>query len=349
MTVAMRLASDRDIPAVQRFLDRHWARGHVLANDRQLLDFQHRADDGRYHLAIAGGQNGEVVGLLGGILTSTYDPALAARDTLWLTTWKVAPEVSSAGLGLRLHSLLTGALDHAAVGTVGNNQAASQIYRLLGYRTGELEHYALIDPRRENLRLAVRGAAWPRSLPTADRSLRLHQLDRERLITLALAPLGERQHAHPAKSPEYFVRRYLDHPRFDYAVMSLERARRPTALLAVRQVAHRGARALRLVDYLGPTDGLAGASAALHRLLERFDAEYIDCYAHGLDRGALADGGLLPLDPAGETVVPSYFEPFEQRNVRLRFAFHSHSGEAAVLLKADADQDRPNRPAESAP
>ena len=54
--------------------------------------------------------------------------------------------------------------------------------------------------------------------------------------------------------------------------------------------------------------------------------------------------GLLVVDPAdGETVIPNYYEPLAQRNVRVYFAYRLRAGQRLIVFKADADQDRTNR------
>jgi hypothetical protein len=46
------------------------------------------------------------------------------------------------------------------------------------------------------------------------------------------------------------------------------------------------------------------------------------------------------LDFDGELIIPSYFEPFEQRNVKIELAYKAKF--QYVAFKGDADQDRPN-------
>lgn len=363
MSVTVRMADEEDVPAIQVFLDQHWSRGHVLAQDRRLFDFQHRSPAGRVHFAFAEGPDSNgLLGVIGGITNSTYDPDLAAHDTLWLTTWKVREgrgngDRVTPGLGLRLHRTLAAAVPHRAIGTVGNNETAEAIYRVLGYQTGTLRQFALINPHLDRFRLARVDSRWPLRHFEREPRIRLRPLGEADLRALQTLDLGTGGPASPAKSPRYFVGRYLQHPRYDYQVFGLERGGQTAALLTFRLATHAGARALRLVDFWGAPDSLAGVGEALTDLLAGHQAEYLDFFVHGLDEQALAAAGLSPVDPDGATIVPSYFEPFAQQNVRLRFAFRSASGPSTagepvlvpVLVKGDADQDRPNRPpAESA-
>jgi len=70
-------------------------------------------------------------------------------------------------------------------------------------------------------------------------------------------------------------------------------------------------------------------------------AEYADVYNWGIAPDLFARAGFSEVDPDGADIVPDHFEPFEQVNIRLRFAVKSDR--PVVLFKGDGDQDRPNR------
>ena len=40
-------------------------------------------------------------------------------------------------------------------------------------------------------------------------------------------------------------------------------------------------------------------------------------------------------------IIPNYFKPFVQKNIKLRYAFYP-SSEKMIFFKGDCDQDRPN-------
>ena len=61
----------------------------------------------------------------------------------------------------------------------------------------------------------------------------------------------------------------------------------------------------------------------------------------GLPEETFTKMGFELLDLDGETIVPNYFEPFEQRNVKIEIAYKT-KGDNYVAFKADSDQDRPN-------
>jgi hypothetical protein len=111
-------------------------------------------------------------------------------------------------------------------------------------------------------------------------------------------------------------------------------------MLAARVAEHAGRRALRIVDFLGPPEVFSRAGAVVQHLLREYNAEYADVYNAGLDPVVFERAGFVRIDPAGPHVVPDHFEPFERRNVTLRFAIRTAA--RPLFFKGDADQDRPS-------
>ena len=196
-----------------RFIDEHWAQGHALVTCRALLDWQHREADGTYSFIVARRAGDRaVLGILGYIPTRRFDPGLAGRNVIWLTTWKVRDDAGMAGLGLALLQHLSGVEPHVAIGAIGLNPATTPIYRALGYRVGELDHFVRPNARVERFELASfanrpGGAA---AAPDPAGAILLSRDDFfERVAGLDRSTRGD---AIPQKTPEYFHRRYLCHP-----------------------------------------------------------------------------------------------------------------------------------------
>ena len=342
-TVLGRCRAD-DVPDLLRFLDEHWKRGHAFTRCRALLDWQHRdAGGAAYSFVLARRESdSELMGILGFLPTCRFDPALAADNTLWLTTWKVREDAAEAGLGLRMLRFLTDAERHVAVGAITVNAGTQPIYKRLGYRVGELRHYVLPNPDVARFELAaIDRAALPPAVDGASNTLSAMPMDTENASEWAsrLHMDGDGPSC-PRKTVTYFANRYLRHPIYRYAVHALLEGATPLAIVATRVAAHGGRRALRIVDYAGPPDVLARAGGAILRIVGEHDAEYADVYNAGIDPGIFASAGFLAIDPDGPTIVPDHFEPFERSNVRLWFSLKGNT--APVLFKGDADQDRPN-------
>ena len=62
--------------------------------------------------------------------------------------------------------------------------------------------------------------------------------------------------------------------------------------------------------------------------------EYIDILCSGLDEKMLMQSGFTKLDNDGDMIIPNYFEPFVQENVKVHY---EKSNENLIIFKGDAD------------
>ncbi len=332
------LGDRRDL---MNFIRDHWSANHVLARSEALMDWQHRDEaNQRYNFIAARDDDKGIVGILGFILASRYDPTFAGTgDTLWLTTWKVRPEFAH-GLGLLLLRKLDSMMAPKWIGTVGLNLATRGIYRALGYRVDTLARHYMLNGAIGDFKLATVPETF-RAGAHLNSGAALRELNADNFMA-STEGLGLDDSAQvPRKSRAYVHGRYLSHPFYSYRAVLITDG--PHAAICVfRECRLKDASALRLVDFVGSAGAMARAGAALQDLLQQSGAEYLDFFCSGM-RPELQAAGFRELPPAAESqiVLPGYFEPFERSNVELVYSLRG-PGEAPIVCKGDADQDRPN-------
>lgn len=331
----------RDVDDVMGFIDAHWKRGHPLATHRSLVDWQHR-EEGFYNFVVARGPSGGPIwGILGYIPTRRYDPSLSRDNALWYALWKVREDCPDKGLGLRMLNHLHAIEPASLVGTVGINERVAQVYRLMRYQVGLMDHFYLPNTELSDFRIACFPEGPGKEPPGDAKAVRLLDLTRTDLLEAPFTATEPRANAAPTKTAAFFAHRYFDTPGFSYRVLGVERSGRLRALLALRRAEAEGSAALRVVDFLGEVENLASAAPALSALVREEEAEYLDVICHGLDPDTLVGAGFRHLAMSGPIIVPNHFSPFERANKPLRFAVKTSRDQPAVLFKADADQDRP--------
>lgn len=338
MSTKPHLASLNDADAIMAFIHRYWSTNHVLAVNRELFDWQYRNDEeGCYNFLLARDSDREIAGILGFIPISRYAPELADEDTVWLTTWKVRPELAS-GLGALLLWAMPRIRPSKWIGTVGLNSAVPPIYAALGYSTGRLDRFFLLNRQLKEYQLAEVPNEWRQSHELSTGAKLSHVLERD-LVHMASTIESTSTSYGPRKTCSYISARYCRHPYYEYDVWLLD-DHSGRALLVTRVCKHNERNALRIVDYIGLPSVLRSAGTALHELLLAYDAEYLDFYSSNLTEELLA-AGLHDVAQAQGTILPGYFEPFERRNVDILYAFKGAKC-MSLLCKGDADQDRPN-------
>lgn len=341
MSADVHLCGADEIGLVMRFIETYWAKGHVLAHDRGLIDWQHRRADGDYNFIVAKrGNDSELLGVLGFIPTARYDQSLADDETVWLAVWKVRPTGAPGGLGLALLRELTALHAASAIAVVGIGPAEHiGMYRALGFATGELSQYYMLNATRDDFELASLPAEPPRG-PIANGSARLSEVGK-RDFGDAVRRVSIDGDANPRKSTRYFESRFFDHPVYEYQLYLVESSA-GAGVVAARRATHDGRTALRIVDFLGSEAVFAECGPGVQQLVQSVHAEYADVWNAGFATSTFDRAGFHKVDPDGAVVIPNYFEPFLQRNARISYALRSRSKRPLAIFRADGDQDRPN-------
>ena len=145
------------------------------------------------------------------------------------------------------------------------------------------------------------------------------------------------------KTPEYFYKRFIQHPFYNYYLYGIFLNKEPQAIIASRVAEHRGFRVLRVVDFVGDVNVLGECGSALQRLMLEHDVEYLDFWQFGIPSKALERAGFQVVDPDGEFICPNYFEPFLKENGRIICCFNEKIDLPFIVCRADGDQDRPNQ------
>lgn len=355
---------------VQRFIDTYWARGHVLARDRELLTWQHRLRGEPDRLAILVADKGDELVAIQGLIPYTFIDLGRRRPATWLTTWQVRPGRDVQGVGLRLlgKALASG---FEVAGTVGANAYVMPAYRALRFATWEAvpRHVRVTDAEGLAKLLAAAPENYPpatvdawcaaargetaaaspatRVVPfTGDRAARW-----DRAFEQTLAPTlvgGARDSAH-------LRWRYLEHPRFRYVVRLSETAGEIDGLSVhrVERIKDRDETLVRVVELLGAPHAALALAADLVATATALGAVMIDYYQIGdVGSAALTAAGFVREDRM-PGALPSLFQPFATEPRPLRAALWAASpvtGDAAAyfgrpqlyLTRADCDQDRPN-------
>ncbi len=349
-------AKAADESEIVRFLRKHWRSDHIFVSHPELLRWQHESPDAPgenltfvFARRVEAEGTSEIIALLGFIPFRRFDP-VADWSQLALAIWKVRNDMRKQGLGVRLLKTIEQKLTPSLICAIGINEMVRPIYVSLGYSVGTLSHAALFleaAPNGETVALGVPDVAR-RSiledpgvalLPMVGESLpaELASADIDALAAKSL----------PRKSWRYILNRYVRHPYYEYVIRAVTVDNRLRAILVWRRVSCARGSILRIVDIIGEGDVLSRCGAALRREVAAAESEYIDLMHWGVSPDALATGGFVSPDDHEELIIPNYFEPFEQRNVRIYIAFWVDPELAKRklrLFRADSDQDRPNQP-----
>lgn len=325
-----------EIDEVARFIDEHWKKGHVLAVDRRVMDWQYRASDDSYNIIVAR-QGEHLWGILGYVPTSRYDASLGDRSIVWLALWKVRDGCSISGLGLRMLQVLSQCEPHSGMAVNGINASHPPMYKALRYQVAELKQYFVTLPQRQ-APLIVRPEGRRLPVPIGGGAVWTAMSEATLLDFAAPAAWDGTR----IKTPSYFVHRFLRHPFYRYQVHALQGPGGASALMASRVAEHGDQRVLRIVDFAGDAEVIAHMGAGLSQLMDELSVGHADFWQHGLPDDVFTRAGFECAQSDASIIVPNFFEPFHASAGRILCAFKGPGCERMRVFRADGDQDRPN-------
>ncbi len=334
-----------ELAALAEFIDENWRKDHIFLVSKTLLDWQHFNRDANTYNFLVGVERatGAIRGLLGFIPINQFDKEIDCSHAISMVLWRVAESARGSKLGRRMMLYLNDMVKPELLFTIGATPMTLPIYEAHGFQIGLMAHHFIVNPEKRAYQLISLGDVNPRYRscyqPMASRTL-----ERIDFATIQkLSAIFSAQEELPKKTPTYLENRYLRHPMYQYQVWAVVQKSRPIAFVVTRMCTHESARALRIVDFIGPSEALHGLENEWLRILIEGDIEFIDFYNAGIAESDLKKSGFQRRAPETGTIIPGYFEPFSKRNVEIPYAIQLPAGKRYRLVKGDSDQDRPNR------
>ncbi len=358
------------IDELQAFIHQHWRRGHILSRDRELLTWQFTFPENADNLSVLlAERDGEIGGMLG-LIPFPFCYRGERTQGVWLSTWIVAPQFRSQGIGLRL---LQGTLliNYEVVGTLCVNATTIQILKAFRFSTRDslprwvrvfsidLLESLLVDQSSEDKAVYLKDWGLLGSSPICGRSSRnclpwseelASRWDHYWRILFAPRVVGG------WRDSNYLRHRYVNHPRFTYQVWFEENFQGElTGLLVYRlaDIRDHSAKVLRVVEYLTCEEVSTGLNQKIEEAGKQNNVAFADFTCTNLQSGiALAQSGFVPEGPTARC-LPSRFQPLDLRRSGMTGAFWmspklSQNGrdiqriEDLYFTGGDCDQDRPN-------
>ena len=325
----IRYANYSDIPSIMNFIDEYWRKNHILSRDRGLFEWQY-VDDGKLNMILGEDENGGVAAILGFI---PYDKVDTKDFSLAL--WKAKP--GTAFLGIKLLLFLLKNEPHRNMFCNGINvKTSAGIYHRLGIATGELSQWYRLAKGVKYRIACVEDDTVPEV--TAEDGYSFEEMQREHVISEEDYEQISNPNVTPYKSYAYFVKRYINHPTYEYLVYKVIHSEVVKAIIVFRIQDCNDSHALRLIDYIGDYSVLYRLTSLIDELVKSLRTEYVDIYEKGLDDSELSASGWIKVG-TNNNIIPNYFSPYTKCNVPISI---STSDDNIVLFNVDGDQDRPN-------
>ena len=135
----------------------------------------------------------------------------------------------------------------------------------------------------------------------------------------------------PIKDKEYFNRRYVNHPVFEYLYLKIK-----SLIFIGRIVNYLNLRVFHVVDVVGDIKNITLKSIILTFLkrekIDLFEMMYYDSRLIDIDLNLKSE----------DEIIPTYFNPFKHKNIKIELSYKSDKNLPVRFFLGDGDQDRPN-------
>lgn len=326
----IRYASYEDIPAIQKFIDENWKKGHILARDMELFRWQYTSNKLDY--VIGKGDGGEILGILGFISYGDTD----GKD-IALAMWKA--KTGCDFLGIKLLKYIMEHEPYRVIFCPGINLGTTErIYRRMGFSIGKMNQWYRLR-KQEGYDIAKIENTLIPAYSSEDRAALIEYHNIDEMTADFDFGLNTVKNGVPHKSLTYVERRYFRHPSYQYRVYGVKSHNNGIRVVIILRVQKwKDSRVIRFIDCIGDLNEIGEITDEIDRILETEKAEYIDLYEAGIPRKILKKAGWLNVDET-QNIIPNYFAPYELRNVPV---YYCTTDERIVLFRGDGDQDRPN-------
>ena len=328
----IRFAKTTDTDNIRKFIHSHWKENHILSRDKNLFLYEYQ-DNENINFTIAIDNKSNIYGILGFIKSSTDN------SDIWGSMWKVVNHKAHPMLGVELLDYLRNANKYNRLTCNGINSETIPIYQYLGCYTNYLNQYVIINNNIQNFNiLKIKDI-------TSITHVKFIENSQYRFVKLDKNDVDfdfDSQEFIPHKDENYFFKRYFNHPIYIYDIYGIYKAKRLASLIVTREVSHENSKILRIMDYLGDENDIAYIISQLYQIVANKGYEYLDFVCFGFDNTKLERAGFSKINlESTEIIVPNYFSPFVQENIKINFMADTKEINKLRMCKADGDQDRP--------
>ncbi len=148
----------------------------------------------------------------------------------------------------------------------------------------------------------------------------------------------------PTKSKNYILNKYQFHPTFRYKYICEINNNFVNSILILRLVKYNDKKVGRIVEFVGKNKNIIKYNNILFNFISKYKLEYIDFYNYGFSRKHLIKAGFFDKSYFKNIVIPDYFNPYINENIKLNLGILSKENnnfKNLNIFKGDCDYDIP--------
>ena len=327
-----------DLTQIMRYIKINFKRkNHILSSSKKVLKWLYfDKKKNKYNFLLAKKNKHKIIGLIG-ILKNSHYQKKKTNDVIWFSPLHSLNSERINFSGIKFISELKSLFKNKIIGTIGCNILVKKILGILGFKTGNLNQYFILNPNIKKFKLCnIISKNKVKKIKKNNYKL----IKKKNLIFSFNKKKIETYERKFFKTKEYFKKKFSNNPFYSYFYYVVEYKSRIQGFFVARECDHKNTKVLRLVDFYGNVNCLSKIGDDLLKVIIENDYEYIDFYNYVINKKILLQSGFL-INQDQINIIPNFFEPFEKKNITLDFAIWPKN-KKYYLFKADCDQDRPS-------
>ena len=325
----IRFATLEDTEKLMKFVSVNWRAEHILARDKKF--FCYFLKDGENLNRVISENDGVIDAVIG------FIPYGRKHRDIINCMWKANHDSGDPAIGLKLLNYLMKNADIRIMSSPNINPQTIPIYQYLGIHTGKMKHWYRLNPNVNYKIAVIKNFDIP---PVKNSSMHFKEFSTMDELTTSM-DMKKYKASNPKPYKEnWFIRhRYFDHPIYKYYCFGVaQKDNSVNAVFFYRVQECNGSQVVRLVDCIGDFNDFAQIGTILDELLKRYNAEFVEIYAAGLDDELFKQAGLTDAETTNN-IIPHYFTPYAARNIEI---YYFSTDPKTVLFNGDGDTDRPS-------
>ena len=330
--IRFEICKKKEIKELKKFIHHEWRKNHILSKNNNVIE-RFYGNKKLINFVLAKYQK-KIIGILGFIPNFQFDYSLKKNPIIWLALWKVKKINSYNGVGLGLLNFLQKKFKGYAIACNGINNEVEKIYQLLNYRSFYLNHYYLINSSVEQK--IIKKKFKIRKYNEIKSIYKLKNLNKKEIEGFKCSIKHQNK-----KSSKYFINRYFKCPFFKYLILGIFKKNKLKGIFSAKIQNYKSSKILRIIDYYGDINYLSHLKIPIQKKMNELNIEYTDFYNFGIDKTLMKKSGFIKNNFNKKIVIPNYFYPFKNQNIRIR-SVYKNTSQKLLFYKGDGDQDLPH-------
>jgi hypothetical protein len=328
----IKLATIADSDAIKKFIKINWSKKNHIFTKNDLFYNYEMCPFKKPNFAIAL-KDSKIIGILG----FTLNRDRIKDSDLFLVMFRVIKFHQSYAAGVELIKFVS-KLTNAGIHTIGANEKILAYYKFLGFRVGWLNHYywlsnnpivqKFFNKKNHSKQNTLINKKY------SNENSKLVELNKANLISENL-DLNKSIFHKLIKSKNFFLRRYFQHPIYNY---SFFKSRTFNGVGVVRKVNVKGFIGWRIIDWYGDLEYFYKFCKLLVETANQNNVAFLDLYVSGIRKEKLISTGLKKI--SNSVVIPNHLEPLVLKNIKISFV--TSYKDDIFFIRGDGDQDRPS-------